>query len=305
MSRSDELSRLHLFSRGVAATTLLLVVAGGLVTSTGSGLAVPDWPLSYGQWFPPMVGGVRFEHSHRLIAVTVALLTIVLAVWLWRAARTQTIRWLGLVAVGMVLAQALLGGATVLLKLPPIVSIGHACLAQLFFCSVVTIAVMTSQSWHCATPTSAEDATRLRYLAAMTTGFIFVQLVLGAVVRHTEGRGITPHVVVALLVTMHVMLLARRISLRHRAQAWLARPAMVLGALLVVQLMLGVGALIVVLGSSATPPPHSVTVLVRTAHVTVGALLLATSWIITLSSYRLCAPAAMAPTVSIAVGVAS
>ena len=90
--------RAHSFSRLMVAATFLLVIAGGLVTSTGSGLAVPDWPLSYGRFFPPMVGGILYEHGHRLIAGTVAILTMILAAWLWRTPSLGRRRWLGVAA---------------------------------------------------------------------------------------------------------------------------------------------------------------------------------------------------------------
>ena len=277
---------LHRFARIVAGCVLLLVVAGGLVTSTGSGLSVPDWPLSYGQLFPPMVGGVRFEHTHRVIAGTVALLTVVLAVWLWRAARTRPLRWAGIVAVGFVIAQALLGGLTVLLRLPPSVSVAHACLGQLFFCSVVTVTVLTSPSWRDTAPVVTEDAARLRRLAAMTTAFLFIQLLLGAIVRHTH-RWVLPHLVTAVLVMLHVALLARRVTLHHRAQPRLTRPATALVALVALQWVLGVAALIIVSGGSATPPPALLAIAVRTGHVAVGALLLAMAWILTLAAHHI------------------
>jgi cytochrome c oxidase assembly protein subunit 15 len=130
---------LHRYTKFVAASTVLLIAAGGMVTSTGSGLAVPDWPNTYG-WFMfsfPMdkwVGGIFYEHGHRLIASTVGLLTVVLTVWVWRADPRRWVRWLAAGALGAVVVQGLLGGLTVLLLLPAPVSIGHAGLAQLFFC---------------------------------------------------------------------------------------------------------------------------------------------------------------------------
>src|SRR5512138_2663839 len=130
---------LNYFSRVVAFFTLILIFAGGMVTSTGSGLSVPDWPNTYG-WFMfsfpvnKWVGGIVYEHSHRLIASTVGFLTIILAVWTWRVDPRPWVRNLGFAALGAVILQGVLGGITVLLKLPPAVSIGHAGLAQLFFC---------------------------------------------------------------------------------------------------------------------------------------------------------------------------
>ena len=140
---------LHRYAKLVSAATVLLIVAGGLVTSTGSGLAVPDWPTSYG-WnmftFPMkhMVGGIFYEHGHRLIASGVGFLTIILAVWIWRAEPRRWMRNLGFVALGAVCLQGLLGGITVLWFLPTAVSTAHAGLAQIFFCLTIAISLFTS-----------------------------------------------------------------------------------------------------------------------------------------------------------------
>jgi cytochrome c oxidase assembly protein subunit 15 len=140
MVEPQNLHSVHRFAVATAVATFVLLVAGALVTSNDAGLSVPDWPLSHGSLMPEMVGGVFYEHSHRLIAATVAILTLILAIWLSRAERRPQVRRLGWTAVGMVLAQALLGGVTVLLYLPVAISVLHACLAQLFFCTVVVIA---------------------------------------------------------------------------------------------------------------------------------------------------------------------
>src|SRR5438128_10802207 len=143
---------LHRFARVVSGCTVLLVLAGSLVTSTGSGLSVPDWPTSYG-WnmftFPPSkwVGGILYEHGHRLIASTVGLLTIVLATWLWLCESRQWLKRLGLVALGAVVAQGVLGGLTVLFFLPAAISTAHAALAEIFFCLTIAIALFTSPRW--------------------------------------------------------------------------------------------------------------------------------------------------------------
>src|SRR2546423_3707977 len=143
---------LHRFATFVAGCTVLLVLAGSLVTSTASGLSVPDWPTSYG-WsmftFPPSkwVGGILYEHSHRLIASTFGFLTIVLAVWLWISEPRRWLRRLGLAALGAVVAQGVLGGITVLLFLPAIISTAHAGLAEIFLCLTVAIALFTSPAW--------------------------------------------------------------------------------------------------------------------------------------------------------------
>src|SRR4030042_1557016 len=132
---------LHRFAVFTACATFGLLVMGALVTSNDAGLSVPDWPLSYGSLTPPMVGGIVYEHTHRVVASLVGLLTIGLAIWLGRREERRWVRRIGYFALGAVVAQGLLGGLTVLLKLPPVVSVFHACLAQAFFCLTVTLAV--------------------------------------------------------------------------------------------------------------------------------------------------------------------
>jgi len=149
----------HRYAKLVAACTVLLIAAGASVTSTDSGLSVPDWPTTYG-WnmftFPlsKMVGGIRFEHTHRLIASTVGFMTIFLAIWTWRVESRRWVRWLGVACLGAVVLQGVLGGITVLFFLPPAVSIGHAGLAQIFFCLTLTLALVTSPGWKSRGPRS-------------------------------------------------------------------------------------------------------------------------------------------------------
>ncbi|MGH9400030.1 MAG: COX15/CtaA family protein, partial [Thermoanaerobaculia bacterium] len=181
--------RLHRFAVTTAAATLLLVAAGGLVTSTESGLSVPDWPTTYGQnpfTFPlsQWVGGIRFEHSHRLIASAVGLLTVILAVWLQRREERRWVRRLGWAALAAVVAQGLLGGLTVIFLLPTAVSVAHACLAQTFFCLVVTLAAVTSPRFRAG---EAAPASAVSRAAAVTTALVFLQLLAGAVMRHTKA----------------------------------------------------------------------------------------------------------------------
>src|ERR1700694_254824 len=121
---------LHRFAKLVAGCTVVLVLAGSLVTSTGSGLSVPDWPTTYG-WnmlmFPPSkwVGGIFYEHSHRLIATTVGFFSTILAAWLWLFDPRRWMKWLGVAALGGVVAQGVLGGLTVLFFLPASISTAH------------------------------------------------------------------------------------------------------------------------------------------------------------------------------------
>src|SRR6185436_3118500 len=183
---------LHRFAIFVAGCTVLLVLAGSLVTSTGSGLSVPDWPTSYG-WnmfsFPPSkwVGGIFYEHGHRLIASTVGFLTIILAAWLWRADARGWMKKLGFTALGAVIAQGVLGGLTVLFFLPTAISTAHAALAEIFFCLTVAIALFTSRGW--IERAGTVDDRWLRRVATTTTVLIYVQILIGATMRHS-GAGL-------------------------------------------------------------------------------------------------------------------
>lgn len=182
---------LHWYAVFTAFCTFILIIAGGLVTSTGSGLAVPDWPLSYGQLMPPMIGGIFYEHGHRMVATTVGLLTIILTVWIWKKDTRKWVRWLAAAALLSVIIQGALGGLTVLFMLPTAISVSHATLAQTFFSLVSSIALFTSKWWiqlekkevlvH-----SSKNLLTLCFLISLT---IYIQLILGAIMRHT-GSGL-------------------------------------------------------------------------------------------------------------------
>jgi cytochrome c oxidase assembly protein subunit 15 len=182
--------RLHRFSVFTAVSTFLLIFLGGLVTSTGSGLAVPDWPTTYGEnmfTYPidKWVGGIKYEHGHRLFASFVGLLTMILAVWLGIKEQRKWVRVLGYTALGLVVAQGILGGITVLFLLPTPVSVAHGMTAQIFFCIVSSIALITSQWWF-RVETKDFPALKKNTLLALTASvFVFLQLLFGAVLRHT------------------------------------------------------------------------------------------------------------------------
>jgi cytochrome c oxidase assembly protein subunit 15 len=178
---------LHRFAVATACATFCLIIAGGLVTSTGSGLAVPDWPLSYGQVMPPMVGGIFYEHGHRMVATFVGFLTTILTVWLWRKEDRRWVRRLGYVALAAVVAQGVLGGLTVLFLLPAPISIAHAAIAQSFFSLTIIIALVTSPGWRLHVAQESPALHRTRAFAVLATGAVFLQLVLGAVMRHSEA----------------------------------------------------------------------------------------------------------------------
>ena len=188
MTTTENHPWLHRYATFVAFCTFLLIIAGALVTGNDAGLSVPDWPTSFGTFrMPRMVGGVKFEHGHRMIAGTVGILTILLAIWIWRQDSRRWVRWVAFAAVMAVLAQALLGGITVLLYLPVAISTAHATLAQIFFCLASSLAFFTSADWHWDEAKLEDPASpSLQPLTTITTGVILVQLILGAVYRHSK-----------------------------------------------------------------------------------------------------------------------
>ena len=184
---------LHIFAVVLSCCTVFLLAAGGMVTSTGSGLAVPDWPLSYGKLMPPMIGGIFYEHGHRMIASGVGLLTVILTAWiLWKEDR-RWVRRLAVAALFAVIVQGVLGGLTVLLLLPTWVSSTHATLAQSFFCVVCILALATSRWW--MEKSQAQSAEIPRSVTAFTLGLtagVFLQLMFGAVMRHSQAGMVVP-----------------------------------------------------------------------------------------------------------------
>ncbi|MFT5387527.1 MAG: cytochrome c oxidase assembly protein subunit 15 [Candidatus Omnitrophota bacterium] len=188
---TQELVYLRRFAKLTCFATLFLIFAGAMVNSTGSGLAVPDWPTSYGNWyFVPMVGGVFYEHGHRLIAQAVGLLTVVLAIWLKRKDPRKWMHVLGFCAVGAVIIQGILGGITVLFYLPTAISTLHGVLAQSFF--ILTIIIVYSLSKERTgrlNLTADAECLPLIKPALLFTAIVFVQLIMGAIMRHS-GSGL-------------------------------------------------------------------------------------------------------------------
>jgi cytochrome c oxidase assembly protein subunit 15 len=307
---------LHRFAKFVAGCTVLLLLAGSLVTSTESGLSVPDWPTTYG-WnmftFPPSkwVGGIFYEHGHRLIASGVGLLTIALAVWLGLQEPRRWMRWLGVTALVTVVAQGLLGGLTVLYFLPPAVSTMHAALAEIFFCLTVAIALFTSPGWISGYGgrTGPEgmpgvpgipgiDDAVLRRVATATTALIYIQILAGATMRHLDAGlaipdfplmfgGLLPdrwdlkiaihfaHRVGAALVVVALIATAAHVWYHHRERTELTRPAALVLALVTVQVTLGA---LTVLSRRE--------VWINSLHLVCGALVLTTSLVLTLRAWR-------------------
>ncbi len=182
---------LHWYAVFVAASVLALICSGGLVTSHGAGMAVPDWPNSFGYnmfLFPlsRWVGGVFFEHTHRLIASGVGLLTVVLFVLTLVVEDRAWMKWLAGIAVLAVIFQGILGGLRVT-EHNAVLGLIHGCLAQGFFCLVASMALVTSRFWRRIKP--AVDQREIRILRSWTcavTGMVFVQLALGASMRHSH-----------------------------------------------------------------------------------------------------------------------
>jgi cytochrome c oxidase assembly protein subunit 15 len=277
---------LHRYTLLWSFCTLFLVVAGGLVTSNDAGLSVPDWPLSYGKLMPPMEGNIFYEHGHRMVATTVGLLTIVMVIWLMRAERPRWLRNLGWTALAAVVAQGVLGGMTVIFMLPKPVSIGHACLAQLFFSTTAAMALFTSRSW-ARGPELVDDpgAPPLYWLALAVAACVFLQLALGASARH-HALGILPHVIGALVATGMVLWLTVRVLMRHAGHHALRRSALALLSITFLQVFLGLAAYMSRLATVDAPQPMPVMVGFTVAHVATGALTLAASIILAIQIFR-------------------
>jgi len=281
---------LHRFAIFTASVTLLLIVAGALVTSNDAGLSVPDWPTTFGSFYkmPHMVGGVKYEHGHRMVAEFVGLLTIILAVWTWRAEKRRWLRFLALGALATVIAQGILGGLTVLFFLPASVSSAHAAVAQTFFCIAVAIAVFTGPRWLQEQPRTDFDTRRptLFTLTFLSIFVLYVQLILGAMFRH-HGMSWWPHVVHAAVVAIVLSWTAiRAISVYSEVDA-IKRTAIMMLGLMVAQLCLGFLAFItrVMWGKDAAQPELPM-VVATVVHVAVGALLLATTVVLAIQVWR-------------------
>jgi cytochrome c oxidase assembly protein subunit 15 len=284
----------HRFALLLAGATFFLIIAGALVTSHDAGLATSDWPLSNGQFFPKMVGNLFWEHGHRLVATTVGLLTIGFVGFLFVKEKRPWVKRLGLVALLGVIAQGLLGGLTVKLNLPLVVSAAHATLAQLFFCTTVSLAVFTSRSWIADRPTIPEQGSlAVRYVCLAAAVTIFLQLIIGATLRHSAtwdkplpAELLLTHIGGAIAVTLLLGTTAVLILLRHPGETFLTRPAKIALCLLAVQLLLGIAAYVTRTASPNDPQPLNPMVGITVAHVACGALVFATTIVLTLRAFK-------------------
>jgi cytochrome c oxidase assembly protein subunit 15 len=279
----------HRIAVVTAVVTFPLLFIGGLVTSKGAGLAVPDWPTTFGYnmfLYPwsKMVGGIFYEHSHRLAGSLVGLCTIFLALALWFKESRRWLRWMGVVALAMVIAQGVLGGLRVVL-LEHTLAIVHAALAQAFFAFIAALAVFTSREWRAEfTERPLEDGGKLLRLSSITTVMIYLQVIFGALLRHT-GERLDFHLLFAALVVVHVLLLLSRVTRQPAVfprAIWLGG---LLSALLALQLLLGAGSYYGKY-TSLWPISGETVAYITTIHLAVGALMLVTSLILTLGVLR-------------------
>ena len=274
----------------IAVITFFVIIAGAMVTSEDAGLSVPDWPTSYGHLIklPPWVGGIVFEHSHRMIAEVDGACTLLIAFWTLFVERRRWMKVLGIAALATIILQGILGGITVLHFLPPAVSTAHAAVGQTFFGIAVLIAVFTSRRWveEAPQPVADNGHPKLRVLCLYSIFILYVQLVLGGMFRH-HGMPWWPHVVNAASVTVLLGWTGIRAIRGFRGIPAVRRNAMIMVHLLAIQLLLGYAAYYtrIVMGAEA-PGPDVVTVLATVTHVAVGALLLASTAVLTVHTWR-------------------
>jgi cytochrome c oxidase assembly protein subunit 15 len=269
--------------------TFLLLIAGALVTSNGAGLSVPDWPTSFGSLYriPPMVGNVKYEHGHRMFAQFVGLLTIIAAIWIQRKDTRSWMRKLGWTALVLVIVQGVLGGITVKMLLPWYVSTAHAVAAQTFFSLLVLMAIFTSRGWieNTTAPTTDSGRPSLAFLTLLSLFVLYLQLFFGGAFRHS-GMSILPHILNAVVVTSVLIWTSVRGMIESRKIAPLKTPARLVHGLLMVQIALGLAAYYTRIKDADAPQPLPGMIATTVAHVGVGALLLASTFVLATRTNR-------------------
>jgi cytochrome c oxidase assembly protein subunit 15 len=270
--------------------TILLFVAGALVTSKDAALSVTDWPKSHGTWVPPLSmlqGGDLFEFSHRVVAGGLGLFTLALAVLLWVKEKRPWLRWLGLMAVMGVAVQAVLGGQVVIRLLHYWLPVIHGCFAQIVFGAVLSIAVFTSRWWVAEQQPLEDSGTpSIHSVAILNAAVIYLQVILGAGFRHKDIP-IWPHMVGALLVLGMVIWTAVALRKRFAQSRELSKARILLHAIFGIQFLLGLGAYWSRLTTADAPQPMPVMVTLTVIHTVVGAMLFAFSVLVVLMCYRL------------------
>lgn len=284
----------HRLTLATLASTLLLLIVGGLVTSINAGLSVPDWPTSFGsldpfrpfpEWWT--VTPVLAEHGHRLLGALTGLLTLGLTVWTIRVEHRAWVRKLTVGALVLVILQGVLGGLRVVWVSLDL-AVVHACTAQVFVALLVVLAVVTSPSWIRAGRDGTADHSdeQLMGLSALVTAVLYVQVVLGALLRH-PGQGVDTvllviHIVGAVLAGGLVLVLGRAIR-RGVPSRLLRLHRLGLYGLLALQFVLGITAYLALRSDfAAARPPGPVQIALSTAHLATGALLFAVAVSVTL-----------------------
>ncbi|MFQ5807124.1 MAG: heme A synthase [Phycisphaerae bacterium] len=304
------------FTIVAAVATVLLLAVGGMVTGYEAGLAVADWPNTegYNMFLYPlakMTGGIYFEHSHRLVGSLVGLTTLVLAVYIWRTQSRRWLAWLAVIALLMVILQGLMGGlrvtgrftlSTAQEDMAPSrqLAIIHGVFGQVFFATLVAIATFLSATWIGGRPPTVRTSTTVdRRLGIISAAALLIQLITGATVRHIAG-GVILHVALAVIVLILVATFTVRAWGLYDKEPILPRFGALLLAVIVVQLVLGLAALVVLMLQAQGQSSDSVQVPLTTLHQTVGALLLAGTTSLLLWHYRLLTPTAHVQSVTAA-----
>jgi cytochrome c oxidase assembly protein subunit 15 len=285
----------HRLALVTTGATVLLILAGGVVTTTGSGLAVPDWPTTFGYnmfTYPlsKMVGGVLYEHSHRLIGSVVGLLTVALCVSLWAVESRRWVRWLGTVALAGVIVQGILGGLRVVLIQSELALI-HGAVAYAFLGVIASLALVTAPGWmaHSQGAPPAGLAS-LRRIALASIGAIYLQILFGTVLTHT-GTRLDAHLTFAALVSVLVLVVTARVLRAPATWPWLTAPARALQWLWILQLLLGLGAYVAKFGVGGAAVAPWLGLSFSVAHRLTGGLMLVASLALALRILRLSAPA--------------
>lgn len=280
----------HRLAVFTTAATFLLILVGGVVTNTGTGMAVPDWPTTFGYnmfaypW-SKMVGGVLYEHTHRLLGSLVGALTLTLAVLLWAVEPRRYVCVLGIAALTAVVIQGVLGGLRVVLA-KDLLAIVHGGFAHAFFALVAAIALFTSPRWRVAVPVvRSTSAYRLRRLAVSTTVGLYAQILLGTLVTHLGAR-LDAHLFGATLISVAVVLLGFRVMPGRADWPELVRPTEALRTLWILQLLLAIGAYVARFHAADIPLGLGLSLVFPVSHRLTGGSMLIASLVLTLRVYR-------------------
>jgi cytochrome c oxidase assembly protein subunit 15 len=269
--------RVHKYALFLVAWAVVLLTAGALVTSEDAALAVPDWPLSYGTLNPPMVGGIAFEHSHRLIAAGLGFFIIILALLLWRYEERRWMKWLSFAALGMVILQGILGGLTVLKLLHYWLPVMHACIAEIMFAILVGMAFFTSRWYMQDLPQYADQGSpSIHFIVTLNSIVIFLQVLVGAAFRHNY-LSLKPHVFGAPIVLAMVIWTAAVLRRRFPEVPAIVRMRKLLHSIVGLQILLGLLALWARIHTADDPQPMVPVVASTVVHTVVGAFLFAAS----------------------------